>query len=73
MTVRIVEEPPNAYHATCSKCGCKFSYALSDLRKNYGLTASDGVNCPQCGRTHRHPDQRAGRWNDTFSWYGRRS
>jgi RNase P subunit RPR2 len=64
MTVRLVEEPPNAYRAICKKCRAKFSYQLSDLRTNYRL-AGDCVACPQCSETHRHPDQRAAAVRET--------
>ena len=46
--IKIIEQGQKTFTRTCSRCGCKFQYDLSDLS---GL---DYINCPCCHTTLTH-------------------
>lgn len=54
--MRIVEDAPKEFRATCFRCGAVFAYVLKDIWHN-NIRCCDGVSCPSCGDFHRHPYQ----------------
>lgn len=44
--IKIIEKGKKEFITRCSRCGCKFSYELSDLQF-FGVT-TEGVCCPTC-------------------------
>ncbi len=50
MAIRVIKPGQTEFTATCSLCGCHFSYELVDI--NYISTGY--VNCPTCGNKHFH-------------------
>lgn len=53
--VKIIDPAPKEFIGYCSRCGCKFSYELKDLR--YDSTI-EYVKCPECKAKYTHPLQR---------------
>ena len=43
---KIIEEGKKEFITCCTRCGCKFSYELSDLQF-FGVN-TEGVCCPMC-------------------------
>lgn len=52
--IKIIKSGKKEFHATCSNCGCEFTYELEDLSKTDYLGAIDYVKCPECGITILH-------------------
>ena len=55
--IKIIIPGKQEFIATCNKCGCKFSYELSDLKKDITHYAFDlnVVECPCCKERYIHP------------------
>lgn len=53
MATKIISPGIDRYHATCTDCGCKFSYERSDVHHNY-VKGGERVSCPQCGHSMYH-------------------
>ena len=53
MATKIITPGTDTYRATCTECGCCFSYERSDVHTNY-VRGGDWVGCPQCGHQHMH-------------------
>lgn len=58
MTVKIIQPPAAEYKAVCHRCGCIFTYELSDLSRQVFTSATQCVKCPVCDETYLHPNQR---------------
>lgn len=52
--IKIIKSGKKEFHATCSNCGCEFTYELEDLSKPDYLGAIYYVKCPECGITILH-------------------
>jgi len=61
MTRKIIEPGTDVYRATCTECGCRFSYERSDVSHNY-VRGGDWIACPQCGHQHMHFGASGTRW-----------
>lgn len=55
--IKIIKDPPKEYVESCSKCGCVFSYELSDTVPSV-LGYSSSVKCPSCGNCVEHKSQK---------------
>ena len=53
MATKIITPGTDTYRATCTECGCCFSYERSDVHHNY-VKGGEWVSCPQCGHGHYH-------------------
>lgn len=42
--IEVIKHGKKKFTATCSNCGCEFTYELSDMHP------LGGVDCPDCGR-----------------------
>ena len=51
MAIKIVKPGQTEFNGFCDRCGCQFTYELSDLN----LTGT--VNCPTCNKTFYHPSR----------------
>ena len=54
MTTKIITPGTNTYLATCSECGCKFTYQRGDVHTNYFTGVREAVGCPHCGYQVSH-------------------
>lgn len=52
MAIKITKPGQKEFHAFCKRCGCEFTYEISDLKLS---ASSDKVSCPTCGRDYHHP------------------
>ena len=59
MAAKIITPGRDTYHATCTECGCKFTYQRGDTHHNFRNGAKE-VDCPHCGHSYRH----VGVWTD---------
>lgn len=50
MAIKVIREGQKTFTAFCERCGCEFTYELSDLK----LSHADRVACPCCGQDHYH-------------------
>lgn len=53
MAKKIISAGTDTYAATCSDCGCRFTYERCDVRTNY-LKGGEWVSCPHCCHEHMH-------------------
>ena len=53
MAIKIIKPGILAYTGFCSRCGCEFSYELSDFK----LSTGNRISCPTCGEYFYHPAQ----------------
>ena len=53
MAIKIIAPGADVYTATCTECGCRFTYERDDVFTNY-RTGGECVSCPQCGHNHLH-------------------
>ena len=53
MATKIITPGTDVYTATCTECGCRFSYERSDVHRNY-VRGGERVGCPQCGHQQHH-------------------
>lgn len=55
--IEIIKSKPNKYIIVCEYCDCKFSYELSDVKKDY--YGQEKVICPCCntGQLHSHRER----------------
>lgn len=49
--IKIIKPGKKEFTAICGKCGCEFTYELSDL------ICSSSVPCPECHEEYYHPYQ----------------
>ena len=54
MTTKIITPGTDTYRATCSECGCKFTYQSGDVHTNYVTVVREVVGCPHCGYQVSH-------------------
>ena len=54
MTTKIITPGTDTYQATCSECGCKFTYQRGDVHTNYVTVVREVVGCPHCGYQVSH-------------------
>lgn len=45
--IKVIKHGQTEYTTICKRCGCQFSYELSDLKENY-------INCPDCNNSIQH-------------------
>ena len=50
--IKITKPGQKEFHGVCRRCGCKFTYAISDLKLS---ATSDKVSCLTCGEDYYHP------------------
>ena len=50
--IKIINSKPDKYVIVCERCDCKFSYELSDVKKNY--YEQEIVVCPCCNTEQLH-------------------
>lgn len=50
MAIKVVREGQKTFTAFCERCGCEFTYELSDLK----LSHANRVACPCCGQDYYH-------------------
>ena len=50
--IKIIKAGQTIFHGFCERCGCEFTYELSDLKLS---SAGNKVSCPTCGRDYYHP------------------
>lgn len=48
--IEVIKHGKKKFTATCSNCGCEFTYELSDMKP------LGGVDCPDCGHHVVHPN-----------------
>lgn len=53
MSKRVISAGDDVYRATCSECGCVFTYEREDVRHNY-VSGGERVSCPHCGHDCGH-------------------
>lgn len=58
MAIKIINAAPSHYRAKCGRCGCEFTYELSDVSGRYGMRIGEHVSCPGCSDDIPHRDQR---------------
>lgn len=63
MTTKIIRPGTDTYRATCTECGCQFTYQREDVVHSY-LYVGDRVCCPQCGNAMYHFGASGIRWPD---------
>lgn len=51
---KVIEPGKKEFIGNCSRCGCKFSYTLEELKPMY---PHKFIYCPDCGAEYYHPDQ----------------
>lgn len=50
--IKIIKPGQKEFHGICRRCGCEFTYEISDLKL---YATSDKVSCPTCGEDYYHP------------------
>ena len=55
MATKIITPGTDRYRASCTECGCKFSYERSDVHHDY-VHGGERVSCPHCGYGLYHFD-----------------
>ena len=50
--IEIIQPKPDKYIIVCEHCDCKFSYELSDVKKDY--YGQEKVTCPCCKTEQLH-------------------
>ena len=50
MSIRVVKPGRTQFDGFCERCGCEFTYEISDLK----LSHSNRVSCPTCGESFYH-------------------
>lgn len=53
MAIKTVKKGSDTFKATCHRCGCRFTYELSDLNRRFGVGVEE-VLCPTCGESVSH-------------------
>ena len=49
--IKIIKEPSKEFIMICSKCNCKFSYELEDLKQSISAYY---LHCPHCNQELFH-------------------
>jgi hypothetical protein len=54
VTTKIINPGTDQYRATCTECGCRFTYERDDVHRVYRPIEHMAVDCPHCwhGCTH---------------------
>ena len=55
MAIKVIKPGKKEFHGFCTRCGCEFTYEISDLKLS---ATSNKLNCPTCGNTYYHPSER---------------
>lgn len=50
MSIRVIKPGRTQFDGFCERCGCEFTYEISDLK----LSHSNKVSCPTCGESFYH-------------------
>lgn len=53
--IEIIELGKEKFEAVCTRCGCRFTYQLEDLKMP---VFTECVECPECGKVYYHPIQK---------------
>jgi hypothetical protein len=65
MATKIITPGTDRYCATCTECGCRFSYERSDVHHNY-VYGGERVSCPHCGHSLHHFGASGTRWPNPY-------
>jgi len=49
--IKVIKAGQKEFFGFCDRCGCEFSYDISDLKLGIG----DKIACPTCGKDYLHP------------------
>ncbi len=55
--IKIIRPGQLTFNGHCDRCGCEFTYELSDL---FSRGCSEGVDCPTCKKTIYHMGKSTG-------------
>lgn len=50
--IKILKSGQTVFYGFCDRCGCEFTYELSDLKLS---AVGNKVSCPTCGKDYYHP------------------
>ena len=51
MAIKIIKPGQKEFHGFCTRCGCEFTYEISDLKLS---ATSNKLECPTCGKDYFH-------------------